>query len=197
MSTGLNHLNAENYLSASRLLAILTASAFLIELLVLTVSDLLPSMPTYGKYLLDSIISAALLFPIFYYLVFRPMLTHLARIRQAEENLRIVSIAFESKDPILITDAKANILRANNMFLKITGYTADEIIGKNSRILKPERNHTESHRKMWEQLLRTGSWRGEIRIKGSGGREIPAGAVITAVKDEQQKSTHYVAIYDL
>ncbi len=125
------------------------------------------------------------------------MLKNITKLKQAEENLRIISVAFESKDPILITDANSNILRANNMFLRITGYTAEEIVGKNSRIFKSERYNSDLHKNMWEKLLHAGSWRGEIRIKGSDGREVPAGVVITAVKDERQETTHYVAIYNL
>ncbi|MGC2165125.1 MAG: PAS domain S-box protein [Gallionella sp.] len=125
------------------------------------------------------------------------MLKNINKLKEAEENLRVVSVAFESKDPILITDANANILQANNMFLNITGYTTEEIIGKNSRMFKSERHNSDLHKNMWQQLLRAGSWRGEIRIRGSDGREVPAGVVITAVKDQQQETTHYVAIYNL
>lgn len=197
MAKNVDLLKTKNYRSARWLLAILTGSAFLIELLVLFLSGILPPMPSTARYLLDSIFLATLLFPIFYLLVFRPMLKNISKLEHAEQNLRVVSVAFESKDPILITDANANILRANNMFLKITGYTSEEIVGKNARILKSERYSSELHRNMWEQLLRAGSWRGEIRIKGSGGREVPTGVVITAVKNELQETTHYVAIYNL
>ena len=197
MSNNYQSLKTNHYQSARWLLAILTVSAFLIELMVLLLSGILPSMPKTARYLLDSIISATLLFPIFYFMVFRPMLKNITKLKQAEENLRIVSVAFESKDPILITDANSNILRANNMFLRITGYTTEEIVGKNSRIFKSERYNSDLHRNMWEQLIHAGSWRGEIRIKGSDGREVPAGVVITAVKDDQQETTHYVAIYNL
>jgi PAS domain S-box-containing protein len=197
MSNNNHSLKTKHYQSAKWLLVILTGSAFLIELLVLLLSGILPSMPKVARYLLDSIFSAALMFPIFYFLVFRPLLKNITKLKQAEENLRIISVAFESKDPILITDANANILRANNMFLKITGYGIEEIIGKNPRIFKSERYSSDFHKYMWKQLLNAGSWRGEIRIKDSDGREVPAGVVITAVKDEQQETTHYVAIYNL
>ena len=197
MSNNLDSKNPRPYQSTKWLLVILTGSAFLIELLVLFFSGILPPMPLTFRYLLDSIVSAALLFPIFYFLVFRPLSRNIARLKQAEEYLRVISVAFESKDPILITDAHANILRANNMFLKITGYAIEEIIGKNPRIFKSERIRADFYRMMWEQLLQAGSWQGGIRIKDRNGREVPAGVVITAVKNERQETTHYVAIYDL
>lgn len=116
--------------------------------------------------------------------------------KQAEDNLRTLSVVFESNDPILITDAHANILRANQKFLKITGYSLEEIIGKNPRILQAERYSKEYYKKMWDQLLRKGSWEGEIRIKDKQGYEIPIEMLITAVKNDHQETTHYVAIYN-
>jgi hypothetical protein len=73
----------------------------------------------------------------------------------------------------------------------------EEIIGKNPRIFKSGLYRLDFYKQMWKQLLHAGSWRGDIRIKDNQGNEVPAGIVITAVKNEQQEITHYVAIYDL
>jgi PAS domain S-box-containing protein len=181
--------------SVTLLLFVLTGTVFLEELLVLFLVNMLPPMPKMAKYLLDSTLLSVLIFPVFYFLVFRPMSQNIAELRQAEENLRTVSVAFESKDPILITDAHSNILRANKMFLHITGYSLEEIIGKNPRILQSERYSKDYYKKLWQELLRKGHWAGETRIKDKRGHEIPAAMVITAVKNEQQETTHYVAIY--
>lgn len=186
-----------HFRSAKWLLVVLTSAVFLIELLVLLLSGVLPSMPSIARYLLESIFSAALIFPIFYFYVFRPLLENITKLEQAEENLRIVSVAFESKDPILITDANANILRANKMFLKLAGYTMEEIAGKNPRMFKSGQNGPDYYKRMWKQMLQAGYWSGEIRIKDKQGQEIPVGIVITAVKNERQEITHYVAIYNL
>ena len=186
-----------HYQSARWLLVVLTGAVFIIELLVLLLSSVLPPMPRSARYLLDSTLTAILIFPIFYALVFRPLLRNIAELRQAEVDLRIASVAFESKDPILITDANANILRANNMFLKISGYPLEEIIGKNPRLFKSERYGTDFYKGMWKQLLQSGYWSGDIRIRDNRGNEVPSGIVITAVKNEQQETTHYVAIYNL
>jgi PAS domain S-box-containing protein len=197
MSNNQHTKKGGHYQSAQWLLVVLTGAVFLIELLVLLLSGVLPPMPRFERYLLESTLSAILIFPIFYVLVFRPLLKNITELRQAEEKLRIVSVAFESKDPILITDVNANILKANNMFLKISGYTLEEIIGKNPRIFKSERYGPDFHKDMWKQLLLSGSWSGDIRIRDNRGLEVPAGIVITAVKNEQQETTHYVAIYNL
>jgi PAS domain S-box-containing protein len=182
-------------LTVSRLLVILTVAAFLEELLVLFFMDMLPPMPKTTVYLLDATLLAVLIFPVFYFLVYRPMSRNIAELREAKENLRTVSVAFESKDPILITDAQANILRANKMFLKISGYSPEELMGQHSRILKSGRYGEEYYKKMWDDLLRKDSWDGETRIKDKRGNEFAIGMVITAVKNDQQETTHYVAIY--
>ena len=94
----------------------LTVSAFLEELLILFVLDLLPPLPKTAEFLLDATLLAVLTFPVLYLLVYRPMSWNIKELRQAEEDLRTVSVAFESRDPILITDAQANILRPTGCF---------------------------------------------------------------------------------
>jgi len=184
-------------LPVARLLVILTAAAFLEELLVLFFVSILPPMPRVAKYLLDATLLSVLIFPIFYFLVFRPMSQKITELRQAEENLHTVSVAFESKDPILITDAQASILRANKSFLKMSGYSPEELIGKNPRILKTDRYGEDYYKRMWNQLLRKGSWAGEMRIRDKEGNEFSLDMVITAVKNDRQETTHYVAIYNI
>ena len=182
--------------SVTRLLIILTGSVFVINLLAAMLLEMMPPIPRMDIFLLDSTLQAILIFPIFYLLVFRPLLKNMAELRQAQENLHTVSVAFETRDPILITDAEANILRANNMFLKISGYSSEELIGKNPRILKTERYRDDYYKEMWDHLLRHGSWIGETRIRDKLGNDFAIGMVITAVKDDQNVTTHYVATYN-
>jgi len=182
--------------SVARLLVILTVAAFLDELLVMFLLELFPPMPKVASYLLDAALMSALLFPVFYFLVFRPMSRNIAELRQTGENLRTLSVVFESKDPIMITDAQANILRANKRFQHLSGYSAEELIGRNPRIFNSERYSDTYYKKMWSQIVRTGFWSGETRLRDKRGYETPVGVVITAVKNEQQETTHYVAIYN-
>ena len=179
------------------LLVALTGATFIEELLILAFLDLFPSLPKMVVLVLDATLLSAFIFPIFYFLVYRPMSQNIAELRQTGERLRTVSIAFESKDPILITDAHSNILLANKSFLKLSGYSAEELVGQNPRIVKSERFTRDFYNKMWHQLLRDGSWSGEIRIRDKRGIEIPSGIVISAVKNEQKETTHYVAIYTI
>ena len=186
----------EPHQSVSRLLIILTGSVFLVEVLVMLLLTALPSMPRLTSVLLDATLLSALLFPIFYFFVFRPLLRNITDLKQAKDDLRVAAVAFEIKDPILITDAQANIIRANKMFSHITGYSLEELIGQNPRILNSGRQNKAFYEKMWQQLLHTGFWSGEIRNKNKQGHVNPCRVTITAVKDQRQETTHYVAIYN-
>jgi PAS domain S-box-containing protein len=197
MSDHFSSLRKSYQLLVTRLLGMLTVIAFLEELLVVFILDRLPPMPKTAGFLLDATLLTVLIFPVLYFLVYRPMSRNMAELRQAQEDLRIVSVAFESKEPILITDAQANILRANRAFLKMSGYSHEELIGKNPRILKTDRYGEAHYKKMWDQLLKRGSWSGESRIRDKNGNEFALGMVITAVKNDQKETTHYVAIYNV
>ena len=113
----------------------------------------------------------------------------------AEEQLRVAAATFETHDAILITDANANIIRVNRAFQDITGYTSEEVLGKNPRILSSGRQDKAFYAAMWQQLLNTGSWTGEMWDRRKGGQIYPKWLTITAVKDEQGQTTKYVAIF--
>ena len=185
----------ELHQSVAWLLVTLTGSVFLAEVLVMLLLHVLPPMSKMASVLLDATLLSALLFPVFYFLVFRPLLQNIIERKQAEDELRVAAVAFEIKDPILITDAQSNIVRVNKMFSNITGYSAEELIGKNTRIFNSGRQSKAFYEKMWQQLLRTGHWSGEIRNKSKKGHINPCRLTITAVKNEQQEITHYIAIY--
>lgn len=187
--------SSEHYQSVVRLLAILIIAVFSVEVMVMLVVDTFPPMPKLATVLLDAAFLSLLLFPIFYFLVFRPLLQNITSLKKAEEELRIAAVAFEIKDPILITDANANIIKVNKMFCHITGYAKEELIGQNPRIFNSGRQNKAFYEKMWQQLLRSGFWSGEIRNKNKEGHVNPCRITITAVKNESQETTHYVAIY--
>jgi diguanylate cyclase (GGDEF)-like protein/PAS domain S-box-containing protein len=114
---------------------------------------------------------------------------------EIDEALRISAVAFETNDAIMITDANANIIRVNQAFLDITGYSSEEVIGMNPRIMNSGRHDKTFYAQMWQQLLCTGLWTGEIFDKRKNGEIYPKWAKITAVKNEQLLITHYVAVF--
>ncbi len=106
---------------------------------------------------------------------------------------RIAAIAFESQEGIIITDENTQIIRVNNAFTTITGYSAEEAIGKTPRFLKSDRHDVEFYKEMWGKLQSIGSWQGEIWDRNKNGDIHPEWLTITAVKDDKEKTTHFVA----
>ena len=115
--------------------------------------------------------------------------------KRIEDDLRIAAATFETHEAIMITDPEANILRVNQAFENITGYRADEVIGKNPRILSSGLHDKAFYQSMWHQLQYFGLWEGEIWDRRKSGQIYPKWLRITALKDLQHKPTEYVAIF--
>ena len=115
--------------------------------------------------------------------------------KQAEEWLRVEAAVFETHEAIMITDAQSTILRVNRAFQEITGYSADEVVGKTPRVLSSGRQSNEFYAEMWQQLLDKGSWSGEIFDRRKNDEVYPKWLTISAVKDGKGQVTEYVAIF--
>ncbi|TNC96335.1 MAG: PAS/PAC sensor protein [Gallionellaceae bacterium] len=186
----------ENHQSVKRLLIILIGSVFFIEAFVMNIMHWMPTTTKTMGALLDAAILSLLLSPIFYYLIFRPLIQNIEERKRIEDDLRIAAVAFEIKDPTIITDANANIIRANKKFLDKLGYSMEEIVGQNPRIFKSGMHDQKFYEQLWKKLIQTGTWSGEIRSKTKEGRILhPFWLTITAIKNEQQETTHYIGIY--
>lgn len=115
--------------------------------------------------------------------------------KQAEEHLRVAAVAFETHEAIMITDATGRILRVNKAFQDITGYSADEVVNNNPRILNSGLHDKAFFTKMWEQLVSAGGWSGEIWDRRKSGEHYPKWMTITAVKNQEGVASEYVAIF--
>jgi diguanylate cyclase (GGDEF)-like protein/PAS domain S-box-containing protein len=115
--------------------------------------------------------------------------------KEAEKTTRIAATAFETHEAIMITDANANIIRVNQAFEDITGYSAEDVLGKNPRMLSSGHQGRDFYADMWHQLLTKGAWTGEILDRRKNGQLYPKWLTITAVKDSEAKTSEYVAIF--
>ncbi|MGZ5030293.1 MAG: PAS domain S-box protein, partial [Methylobacter sp.] len=113
----------------------------------------------------------------------------------AETDLRIASTAFESQEAMAITDNQQVILRVNQAFVRVTGYSVEEAVGKTPALLKSGRQDDQFYQAMWESLSRDGHWQGEIWNRRKNGEIYPEWLNITAVTDERGQVTNYVASF--
>ncbi|MEW6037321.1 MAG: PAS domain S-box protein [Pseudomonadota bacterium] len=110
--------------------------------------------------------------------------------------LRLVEAAFRNtRDAVLITDAETRILQVNPAFETITGYRADEVIGRTPKILQSGRQSADFYRRFWHALQTEGHWSGEIWNRHRDGHVFPEWQSVSVVKDRDGKITHYVSIF--
>jgi diguanylate cyclase (GGDEF)-like protein/PAS domain S-box-containing protein len=115
---------------------------------------------------------------------------------QAREQLELAASVFtNAREGITITDPTGAILDVNQMFTQITGYSREEVLGLNPRILKSGRQGEEFYRDLWRALRENGQWSGELWNKAKDGRIYPEMLTISAVYDAVGKVKHYVAIF--
>lgn len=114
---------------------------------------------------------------------------------QTEVDLRIAAVAFETQEPLIITDPDSIILRANNAFIETSGYMREELVGQKMNFLKSGKHDQQFYEAMWKIIAETGGWQGEIWDRRKNGELIPVWLAITAVKNDEGKVTHYVGTY--
>lgn len=114
----------------------------------------------------------------------------------AEEQIKLSASVFQdASEGIMITDAKGTVINVNRAFTVITGFQRDEVLGQTPRVLKSGRHEREFYAKLWQQLLQTEHWSGELWNRRKNGEIYPEQLSISAVKDASGKTTHYVGIF--
>jgi diguanylate cyclase (GGDEF)-like protein/PAS domain S-box-containing protein len=121
------------------------------------------------------------------------MLIDITDSKLTEIELKIAAIAFDSSDGMFITDANKVILRVNSAFIKITGYTLDEAIGKAHELFSSDSQDKHLYDSMWDSIEHTGAWEGEVWGKRKGGEVYPARLILSTVKNAAGIVNNYVA----
>ena len=115
--------------------------------------------------------------------------------KQAEERLRLSAAVIDSThDGVVVTDLEARIIAVNRAYCEITGYSEQQLLGQNPRMLQSGRHDPEFYQSMWEALVGTGHWQGEIWSRRSGGEVYPEWLTISVVRDESGRPQHYVGV---
>nr|WP_316642379.1 diguanylate cyclase [uncultured Roseateles sp.] len=116
--------------------------------------------------------------------------------RQAQAELRVAAIAFESLEAMVVTDANQVILKVNQAFTRITGYSSDEAVGQvTGRLLSSGRHEPAFYAAMWQVLNSCQHWQGEVWNRRRNGEIYPEWLSITAVTDEDGRVQNYVAVF--
>lgn len=115
--------------------------------------------------------------------------------KMIEEGQRIAAVTFDTQEAIMITTPDGEILRVNQAFSDITGYSKEDVIGQNPSIFQSGRHDAAFYRSMWSAVLDTGMWSGEIWDKRKDGTIYPKTMTLTAVYDNNHTLTHYVAVF--
>jgi len=116
--------------------------------------------------------------------------------RGAERQVRLFARAFEGAgEAVLITDAERRIVSVNRAFSRITGYTEEEVLGKNPRILASGLHDRHFYELMWRTLDHEGRWKGEIWNRRKSGQVFPEWVDISVVKDALGTVESYIAIF--
>ncbi|MEE9584257.1 MAG: EAL domain-containing protein [Candidatus Brocadiales bacterium] len=112
-----------------------------------------------------------------------------------ELELRKLSLVVEqSNNMVMITDVNGNIEYVNPRFTQVTGYTSEEVIGRNPRILKSGKVSQKEYKRLWETITAGKEWRGEFCNKKKSGELYWESAFITPIVDQENTITHFVAI---
>lgn len=116
--------------------------------------------------------------------------------RKAEERIKLLASIFDnSGEAIVITDSNNIIIEVNKAFSQFTGYSCEEAIGQNPKILKSGIEGVEFYKEMWRCLLENNYWQGEIWDKRKDNSLYPKWLTITTIRDKYNNITNYFASF--
>jgi diguanylate cyclase (GGDEF)-like protein/PAS domain S-box-containing protein len=117
-------------------------------------------------------------------------------LRTNEDGLRLSASVFEhAHEGIVITDPRGKIIGVNPSFTKLTGYGAEEVIGRSPSLLKSGHQGPEFYAQMWQALAEQGHWQGEISNRRKDGAVYVEMLTITSVHDAAGNLSHYLGIF--
>jgi len=116
--------------------------------------------------------------------------------KKSEDELRLLARVFsDTHEGITITNANKEIIDVNPAFCEITGYSREEVIGQNPRILSSGQQPPEFYIEMWQTLEEKGYWQGEVWNRRKSGELYAELLIISALKDDVQKTVNYVGVF--
>jgi diguanylate cyclase (GGDEF)-like protein/PAS domain S-box-containing protein len=109
---------------------------------------------------------------------------------------QISSMVFKSTiEGVMITDVDGDILAVNPSFTRITGYSADEVVGRNPRFLQSGIQGADFYAELWSSILEKGSWQGEVYNRKKDGEVYPEWLAISAARDTDGNVLSYIGVF--
>lgn len=116
--------------------------------------------------------------------------------KEAEEKLKLSAAVFDSSsEGVIITDEKNRIISVNQAFTQITGYSLDEVLGKNPKVLNSARQDPHFFRQFWKCIVQHGSWEGEIWNRRKNGEVYPEWLSINVLRDVSGKIYRHIGVF--
>ena len=122
-----------------------------------------------------------------------------AELKEAQARIDLHAQVFDhSAEAMIITDAENRIVQVNRAFTQLTGYGAEEALGRNPRLLKSGRHDNDFYRQMWATLATHGVWQGELWNRRKNGEVYPEWTTINVVRNAEGKVvSHFKVATDL
>jgi diguanylate cyclase (GGDEF)-like protein/PAS domain S-box-containing protein len=119
----------------------------------------------------------------------------ISHLKELEQDLTLsASVLNECTEMILVTDANANIIKVNKAFVKTTGFSEKEILGKNPSFLQTGKQNHKLYQNMWAMLKQNKSWQGEIWNKRKNGEVYPEWVSLTAINNPDGSPAYYISV---
>lgn len=116
--------------------------------------------------------------------------------RAQQLNLQLMSAVFDyTHDGVTITDTSGTIIAVNQTFTQVTGYSKEEVLGQNPRLLSSGYHDASFYEDYWQTLLKEGIWQGEIWNRNKDGEVYLEWLTCKAIQNKHQKVTHYLAVF--
>jgi PAS domain S-box-containing protein len=115
------------------------------------------------------------------------------RKRAEAEHVRLVTAIEQSAEAVVITNIQGEIEYVNPAFTHITGYSREEVLGQNPRILKSGKHDVEFYRRLWATILSGQIWHGELINRRKDGKLYTEEMIVTPVRDAGSNVTHFTA----
>lgn len=116
--------------------------------------------------------------------------------KAAQERQTLAASVFShAREGIAITDAQGSILEVNATFTQITGYTREEVLGKNPRLLQSSRHSRDFYAALWHELTTEGYWGGELWNKRKNGEVYAQATTISAVRETNGLVRNFVSLF--